>query len=290
MLINETAKQCNLTKKAIGYYLEQGLIVPAVLENGYRDFSEQDVEILKQIALYRKLDLSISEIRCILADSNHLKSIIDRKTLELEEQKVKQSILQKLYNGEKIEDLEQEINDINSRSIIIKKLLELFPSYYGKFISLNFARYLTGKIETAEQMQAFNEIIEFFDNAPEIDIPKDLQEYLDQYLEEYSSEDGIDKINSIIQGKEKAFENIDEFVEQNKKILEEYKKYKETDEFKNSPANRFAMLMKDFCSSNGYYDRFIPAMRKLSPLYNQYYEQMLKADKLFIEKYLELLG
>ena len=39
MLINEVAKLSNLTKKAVEYYTEQGLICPNILENGYRDFS-----------------------------------------------------------------------------------------------------------------------------------------------------------------------------------------------------------------------------------------------------------
>ena len=51
MLINETAKFCNLTKKAVEYYTEQGMVNPAILENGYREFSKQDIETLKQVAL-----------------------------------------------------------------------------------------------------------------------------------------------------------------------------------------------------------------------------------------------
>ena len=290
MLINETAKRCNLTKKAVEYYLAQGLINPAILENGYRDFSKQDIKILKQVALYRKLGLNLAEIKCILTDSDILKSIVNKKSLKLEEEKIKQSILQRVCNGENLEDLEQEINTINSKSIILQKLTDLFPSYYGKFISLNFSRYLTGKIETSEQLQAFKEIIDFFDSVPDFDIPKDLQEYLDEYLDEYSNDAGIEKINLIIQEKEKSLKNIDEFVERNRIILEEYKEYKKTDTFKNSPANRFMMLMKQFCSTNGYYEKFIPAMRKLSPLYNEYYEQMLAADEQFTKNYPELLG
>ncbi|MDY0236903.1 MAG: MerR family transcriptional regulator [Gudongella sp.] len=46
MLINQTSKKTNLTKKAIEYYTEQGLISPVILENGYRGFSEDDVEDL----------------------------------------------------------------------------------------------------------------------------------------------------------------------------------------------------------------------------------------------------
>lgn len=289
MLINETAKQCNLTKKAVEYYVEQGLIHPVVLENGYRNFSKTDVELLKRVASYRKLGLSISEIKSILAAPGNLKSIISKRVLELEEEKVRQSILQKLCDGERLEDLEQEINDISSGTIIIQKLMELFPGYYGKFISLNFSGYLTEKIETKEQMQAFKEIIDFFDNVPKLEIPEELQKYLDVYLAEYSSESGIEKIQSVIREKEKSIQNIDEFVADNRKILEEYNEYRKTEEFQNSPANRLMELLKQFCETNGYYQIFIPAMKKLSPRYKEYYEQMEKADARFVEKYPELL-
>ncbi len=287
MLINEVAKLSNLTKKAVEYYTEQGLICPNILENGYRDFSEQDMEILKKIALFRRLGLSIFEIKSVLANPNELKSILYKKTLELEQEKVKQDILKRLCNGESLEKLEQEINNINSKSIIIKKLMELFPSYYGKFICLNFSRYLTGKIETNEQMEAFKEIIDFFDNVPDIEIPKDLQEYLDEYLEKYSSEEWQEKMNSIIQAKDENIRNIDEFVRKNKEVLDQYNEYKKTEEFKNSPANRLMELMKQVCATNGYYEKFIPAIRKLSPLYNEYYEQMIKANEQFIKNYPE---
>lgn len=287
MLINEVAKLCNLTKKAVEYYAEQRLICPNILENGYRDFSELDIEILKQIALYRRLGLSISEIKSIINNPEKLKSILYKKTLELEQEKAKQDILQRLCDGESLEKLEQEINNINSKSIIIEKLMDLFPSYYGKFISLNFSRYLTGKIETKEQMEAFKEIIDFFDNVPNIEIPKDLQEYLDEYLAEYSSEEGQEKINSIIQAKDKNLKNIDEFIRKNKETLDKYNEYKKTEEFKNSPANRLMELMKQVCSTNGYYEKFIPAMRKLSTLYNEYYEQMIKVNEQFIKNYPE---
>ena len=287
MLINEVAKLCNLTKKAVEYYTEQGLICPNILENGYRDFSKQDMEILKKVALYRRLGLSIYEIKKIIDNSNELKSILYKKILELEQEKARQDILQKLCNGESLEKLEQEINNISSKSIIIKKLMDLFPSYYGRFISLNFSRYLTGRIETTEQMEAFKEIIDFFDNVPDIEIPKELQEYLDGYLAEYSSEEGQEKLNNIIQAKDNSIKNIDEFLRKNKEELDNYNKYKKTEEFKNSPANRLMELMKQICTTNGYYEKFIPAMRKLSPLYNEYYEQMIKANEQFIKNYPE---
>lgn len=289
MLINETAKKCNITKKAVQYYVEQGLVNPEVLENGYKDFSEQDTKLLKQIVLYRKLGLGISEIKRVLENHNEISGILYQRALELEQEKVKQEFLKRLAAGEEVENLEQEINNISSNTIIIKKLVELFPSYYGKIISLNFSRYLTGKIETEEQMKAFNQIIGFFDNVPDIDLPSDLYEYLDTCLEEYSSEEGIEKINYIMQEKDNAFQNIDEFVKSNKNVLDEYIKCKQTEGYKNSLAFRLMEYMKQICATNGYYNTFIPAMRKLSPLYNEYYEQMLKANDIFIRSYPEYL-
>lgn len=289
MLINEVAKQCDVTKKAIQYYVSQGVITPTVLENGYSDFSETDVVVLKKVVLYRRLGLSVPEIKRVLDNQSDVKGILYQRVLELEREKVRQGLLRQLSEGADIEDLACDINDINSKTIIIHRLLDLFPSYYGKFISLNFARYLTGTIETEEQMEAFNEIIKFFDNVPELNIPSDLQEFMDEYLDFYSSEEGVDTINSVIQAKHDAMQDIDAFMKENKEKIEEYQRIKQTDEFKNTPTYRLMELMKEFCAASGYYDVFIPAMRRLSPLYNEYYEQMLVANEKFVREYSEYI-
>ena len=287
MLIHEIAERCRITKKAVQYYVEQGLLVPEILDNGYQDFSEQDANVLVKIVLYRKLGLSIPEIKGVLKDHKEIKLILQQRMLELEREKIKQELLKRLAAGEMVEDLESEINHTNARDVIIKKLLELFPGYYGKFISLNFSRYLTGEIETAEQREAFYQILEFFDNVPDINIPEDLQKYLDEYLEEYAGQEGIDRINHVLQEKDHAMQNIDEFVNKNKEILDAYMEFKQTDTYKNSPAFRLMEYMKQICAANGYYDVFIPAMRKLSPLYNEYYEQMLRANEIMKQNYPE---
>ena len=289
MLINEVAKRCDVTKKAIQYYVSQGVITPTVLENGYSDFSEEDVKLLNKVVLYRRLGLSVPEIKRVLENQNDVKGILYQRVLELEREKVKQGILRRLSEGVDIEELSQDINQIDASTIIIQRLLDLFPSYYGKFISLNFARYLTGTIETEDQMEAFGDIIEFFDNVPDLDIPSDLQEFMDEYLDLYSSEEGVEKINAIVQAKHDAMQDIDAFMKDNKEKIDEYQRIKQTDEFKNTPAYRLMELMKEFCASSGYYDVFIPAMRRLSPLYDEYYKQMLVANEKFVKEHPEYL-
>ncbi len=63
MTVNEIAKELNITKRAMKYYEEQGLLKVAKDSNGYRNYSEQDVERLRIISVYRKLGISISGIK-----------------------------------------------------------------------------------------------------------------------------------------------------------------------------------------------------------------------------------
>ena len=46
MLSNEIQERTNLSRKALEYYEEKGLIQPLRLENGYRDYSEDDLQLL----------------------------------------------------------------------------------------------------------------------------------------------------------------------------------------------------------------------------------------------------
>lgn len=290
MLINEAARKCGITKKAVQYYVEQGLVDPKVLENGYRDFSEEDTKVLKRVVLYRKLGLSIREIRRVLEDRGEISGIFYQRELELEQEKTKQEWLKRLAAGEAIEDLEPEIDPLSSNTIIIQKLGELFPGYYGKIIRLHFSRYLTGKVETEEQKRAFHQIIEFFDRVPEIRLPDDLREYLDACMEEGSGEEETERLRRVLKEQEYALQNLDEFVRNHKKVLDDYQKYRQTEEYQNSPACRLMETMKQICAANGYDDTFIPAMRKLSPLYNEHYEQLLKANEQFTKSYPEYLA
>ena len=64
MKINEVEAQVGITKKNIRFYEEQGLLSPRRnSENGYRDYEEAEVAILRQIKLMRKLGVPLEEIR-----------------------------------------------------------------------------------------------------------------------------------------------------------------------------------------------------------------------------------
>lgn len=86
--ISEVETMVNITKKNIRFYEEQGLLSPQRnIENGYRDYSEQDVEILQQIKLLRKLGVPIDEIRQILAGNHTVGDGMRRHLVSLEREK-----------------------------------------------------------------------------------------------------------------------------------------------------------------------------------------------------------
>lgn len=86
MRMNEACKQTNLTKKAIHYYIDCNLVQIKKLENNYYDFSEENIEELKQIAFFRKMGISIETIKKILNSPTALNFFLveERNKLYLE--------------------------------------------------------------------------------------------------------------------------------------------------------------------------------------------------------------
>lgn len=63
MRINKVEEKVGITKKNIRFYEEKGLLHPERnKENGYREYSDSDVEMLQKIKLLRQLSVSIEEI------------------------------------------------------------------------------------------------------------------------------------------------------------------------------------------------------------------------------------
>ncbi|AQR95646.1 MerR family transcriptional regulator [Clostridium saccharoperbutylacetonicum] len=283
MLISEASKIANLTKKAIEYYTEQKLVLPVMLNNGYRDFSENDVERLKRISVFRKLGLNTEEIKAVLADqtNNTLQKISVQKDLNMQKEQVKKSILDKLSCDQSYAEINADLKAIEQSATVTEKLLEAFPGYYGRFICLHFARFLNESITTTEQESAYAEIITFLDNVPSLNFSEELQSFLIESTKHIS----IENIRDMIEKTKQSIENPDKFLSENKEVLEQYLAYKQSEEFKNSPVFKIQTMLKEFNSTSDYYNVFIPAMKKLSVSYAEYHEQMEIANERLLSQY-----
>lgn len=281
MLINEVCKQCKLTKKAIEYYEGQGLISPAIQQNGYRNFSGADVERLRKIAVLRCLGLSVSDIETVLASYGNeaLRRVSQSRHLQIADLQAKQKLMEKLAQDNDWENVSVELETLEKKQSILQRLLVSFPGFYGKYFSFHFSRFLNEPITTQEQQEAFETIITFLDGVKLV-IPKDLQEYLDEAVKNIDNEVMLNVSEAFLT----AAQNAEQYMSDNKEMLEQLSAFKKSEEYKQSSAYKLQEHFKQFNSESGYNDIFIPAMQRLSKTYREHYEALQKANKIFLQK------
>ena len=130
MLRSEIQNKTGLTRKAIEYYEERKIIKPKRSENGYRDYSEKDLEVLIKVSLYRKLGMSVPEIeKVIFSGVNSLSSILRKKEHQLDIEQKRKAILELIIEGEKQEIIDKKIALIEMEETIYEKLERAFPGY-----------------------------------------------------------------------------------------------------------------------------------------------------------------
>lgn len=85
MTIKELESRTGLTRANIRFYEQEGLISPARLPNGYRDYTEADAETLEKIKLFRKLRLDLDTIRALQSGQTSLDEALSGQLQALEQ-------------------------------------------------------------------------------------------------------------------------------------------------------------------------------------------------------------
>lgn len=281
MLINQVCKECSLTKKAVEYYIEQELIFPAIQDNGYRNFSNDDISTLKKVSVLRNLGLSVNDIRDVLssATTTSLGEIYHRKTVQIAILQEKQKLIQELTAKRDWEEIQDKLSQLQKKQTVLERLMNAFPGYYGELLCLHFAPYLNEPVLTEEQQEAFNTIICFLDGV-DFDIPSHLKKYLD----EISLNFDVETVESISDSLNAVIHETEKYVADNHAEIERYIAYKQSEEYRATPAYHLEKILRHFNSVSGYNEIFIPAMCQLSESYQKYYKELAKANKIFVGK------
>lgn len=79
MTIMELERRSGLERANIRFYEKEGLLTPARKENGYREYSEEDLQLLMKIKLLRRLDFSIEAIRSLISGNTNLEQALERR-------------------------------------------------------------------------------------------------------------------------------------------------------------------------------------------------------------------
>lgn len=275
MRINEVIEKVDLTKRAIKYYEEQGLLSVVKDENGYRNYTEEDIETLKEISVYRKLGISIKDIKILLEgkDKSLLEEIYKEKTNKLESYKDEVESLKKFIDNDDVEEIYKTLD----YETLGKAIQDMIPGFYGYYFMNHFMPYLQIKIETKEQEEAYKKIINFWDNA-DIKIPifMKINSFILYKLSKQDIRKMVEQIDSktqdYIKMGEDEYEKLKEQTRRNVKIKNSFF-------FKYHPAfisqRKFMKRLQD----SGYNDIFIPNMIILSPKYKAYHEALSKVNK-----------
>lgn len=278
MLRSEIQNKTGLTRKAIEYYEDKGLINPHRLENGYKDYTEKDLDILVKVSILRKLGVSLSEIKqCVLYNTSTLSSVLRMKEHQLEVDERRKNILELIVKGEKQELIDEYIAMIETEESIYNRLERVFPGYFGQ---LFFAAYLPFMNEplTKDGEEAFIKYVSYLDNLPTFELSEDEKKFID----EISSNFDMSILKKVNEDKISTVENIEDWLEKNKDSILQYESYKNSEQYQNSLLRDIQEKLRKYMIDNNYYQVAIPLIRKFSKSYNMYYEKMIKANERFM--------
>ena len=261
MLLNEIIKEVGMTKRAVKYYEEKGLLTVNKDNNGYRNYSKQDVDTLKKISVYRKLGIGIKDIQKLLKTDN--KSIL----LHIYQEKLQEHVLQdselkalKQFIDDGNADKANELLDYQTVENAIESLLP--GKEWTNYFKSHFKPFLNIRLITPEQKQALQNILEYCDKTT-LKIP-------------FMMQIGMKIANTISQESRTADEMIAYYRDMNEN---EYSKLKEkvyagvkmkTGMMKYHPSFIAQRKMQRELQNKGYNDIFLPNLMVLSPKYAEY--------------------
>ena len=265
MTIHDIARETGLTKRAIKFYEEEGLLMVPKAPNGYRSYSPDHVRQLREISLNRRLGLSVADIRDLLetGDRSVLTRVLADKEQELRERRQELEDLRAFIAGE------EAVCPALDYSSAAEAILEAVPGFYGHYFLHHFLPYLQEAPRTPEQREALQTILDFWDNT-QLRIPWPMR--LSGWLAwKFSPTAGPEEMER------KATEQLRRWLDPAPEQYERLKKqvlegYRTKRLLRWHPAyvsqRRFMRELQD----KGYNDIFIPAVKRLSPAYRAYHD------------------
>ena len=151
MTIREIEELSGMTRANIRFYEKEKLITPQRNSNGYRNYSEEDLNVLKRIRLLRVLQLSLEDIKSLSRNEQDLSRLLLRhlRTLNKEQKTLEYSvkICEQLYkDGAAYDsfDAQHYLNLMDSSSLELPS--ELKEDTIPKVTS-PWARYLARSLD-----------------------------------------------------------------------------------------------------------------------------------------------
>ena len=238
MRINEVVKLTGVSARTLQYYDEIGLLIPQKLDNGYRDYTEENLEKLQKILFYRFLKFKLNDIKELLEDDfDNLKILEQQRELILREKEKFEVILHNIektisnYKGEQTMSIEEKFNGFKKEDL--NKYENQAIEKYGKDTIEESKKRQSGREEivTEEFNEVFRSMAKFKDENVDV-AEKEVQskvEDLYNNMNKYAFDCSIEVFSYIGKGyvhNPEFKKNIDKFgegvAEYTSKAIEKY--------------------------------------------------------------------
>ena len=133
MKIKQVEELVGITKKNIRFYEDQGLLNVERAENGYREYHKEDVIRLQEIKLFRKMDISIEEMRVLFEKKKSLQICLEQHLKELERRKEGISKMQDICERLILEH--RSLDNLNAEDCLEE--MEQMEKEGAKFMNVN---------------------------------------------------------------------------------------------------------------------------------------------------------
>lgn len=184
MNIKIASEKTGLTKKAIKYYENEGLISPLKnSENNYREYSGEDIVKLNLIGALRALDITIADIKDVIIGKKSLPETLIDAVKKIDENinylgkskliitsLIEKNLTDYRSSGEQIKKLRKtlELSRDDKKEFISNTLLRIFPGNFGQVFVSIYASFLSVTIDNDEKKKIWIKLVEFLDSADEV--------------------------------------------------------------------------------------------------------------------------
>ncbi|AXU76685.1 transcriptional regulator [Clostridioides difficile] len=127
MTIKEVEEKTGLTRSNIRFYENENLIKPLRNErNGYREYSDENVEDIKKIAYLRTLGITIDNIRNIIFQKVSLVEVVEKQ------EKVLETKISDLENAKTMCNKMLESDELSYLNLKVEQYITELPEYWNK--------------------------------------------------------------------------------------------------------------------------------------------------------------
>jgi len=245
MNIKTASEKTGLTKRAIKYYENEGLITPSKkCENNYREYSNDDIVKLNLIGALRALDITIIDIKDVVTGRKSLPETLIDTVKKIDESinylgkskliiasLIEKNLTDYRSSGEQIRKLREtlELSRDDKKDFISNTLLRIFPGNFGQVFVSIYAPFLSVTIDNDEKKKIWLKLVEFLDSADEVDENCFLIDGINK-----SGTDKLDELKKMMGTQHEDMLNYDENIKNNmvNQQIEFVKSLKENEEVK----------------------------------------------------------